>query len=108
MITVPYKLPDISTPISPQEKPSQTNHNIFLILTSTLILLFLLLGPPLCRAAASLNVTLENAFSGTPIPDLKITAKEVMSDGKLKWHSSRTTDSQGHAVFDLDGLGEGR
>ncbi len=31
-----------------------------------------------------------------------------MADGKLKWRSSRTTDSHGHAVFALEGLGEGR
>ena len=91
-----------------RRKPLQTDHNIVPI--CAFIILLQLLSSPLisCTAAASLNVTLENAFSGDPLPDIKITAKELMENGKLKWHSSRTTDSQGDAVFDLDGLGEGR
>ncbi len=110
MRTAAYIRKLISNRNHSRRKPPQTNHNLVLISICTFIILLPLLSSPLISntAAAALNVTLENAFSSNPLPGLKITAKEVMADGKLKWRSSRTTDNQGHAIFDLDGLGEGR
>ncbi len=55
-----------------------------------------------------LIVTLQNGLSGGLLAGVKVTAAERLSTGKLKWTASRTTDSQGRAVFDLDGLGQGR
>ncbi|MFK5984860.1 MAG: DUF1800 family protein [Pseudomonadota bacterium] len=55
-----------------------------------------------------LNVVLLNGISNQPLVDIKITAMERLSSGKLRWVSSHTTDTQGKAVFDLDGLGKDR
>jgi len=55
-----------------------------------------------------LTVTLVNGLSNTPLAGIKVTAAERLATGKLKWAASRTTDDQGRAVFDLEGLGRGR
>jgi Protein of unknown function (DUF1800) len=56
----------------------------------------------------ALNVVLQNSLNQRPITDVKITAYERLTDGKLNWISSQTSNQQGNVVFDLDGLGEGR
>ncbi|NPA24412.1 MAG: DUF1800 family protein [Deltaproteobacteria bacterium] len=55
-----------------------------------------------------LTVTLVNGLSQAPLAGIKVTAAERLATGKLKWAASRTTDDQGRAVFDLNGLGQGR
>ncbi len=55
-----------------------------------------------------LQVRLVNGLTGRPIPGQKVSAYEVLGDGKRAWRRERSTDSEGRAVFDLDGLGSGR
>jgi hypothetical protein len=55
-----------------------------------------------------LNVTLKNAISGTALPDQKITVYERLTDGSKKWTYSSHTDSNGKALFDIDGIDDGR
>ncbi|MCH9673122.1 MAG: DUF1800 family protein [Gammaproteobacteria bacterium] len=54
----------------------------------------------------ALNVTLKNAISGRAVANSRIDAY-VVSATKRRWAARTTTDSKGHAVFDLDGLGDG-
>ncbi|MCP5011940.1 MAG: hypothetical protein GY942_18335, partial [Aestuariibacter sp.] len=54
-----------------------------------------------------LNVTLINGLTGQPLANEAVAAMEILTDGSHKWTSARTTDTQGQAVFDLDGLGSG-
>ncbi len=54
-----------------------------------------------------LLVSLRDDSSGQPLKELEVTAYEVVADGSLKWHTRKTTDANGRAVFDLLGLGEG-
>ncbi|MCF6363712.1 MAG: DUF1800 family protein, partial [Gammaproteobacteria bacterium] len=56
----------------------------------------------------ALNVSLHNGISETAVSEVKIVAMERLADGSEKWHSENTTDAKGQAVFELDGLGEGR
>lgn len=55
-----------------------------------------------------LVVTLQNGLSGALLPGINVTANEKLASGELRWVASRTTDANGQAVFDLDGLGSGR
>ncbi len=55
-----------------------------------------------------LNVTLKNAISGAALPDQKITVYERLTDGRKKWIYSSHTDSNGKAMFDIDGIDDGR
>ena len=55
-----------------------------------------------------LRVTLTNGLSNAPLPDTDITAYELLPDGDTHWTSQSTTDATGVALFDLDGLGDGR
>ncbi len=76
----------------------------------TLVILLSSLFSPLTSfsKAATLNVTLVNGLSGEILSGIKITASERLETGKLKWVANHETDSQGLAVFDLDGLGSGK
>ncbi|MCP4251852.1 MAG: DUF1800 family protein [Candidatus Scalindua sp.] len=55
-----------------------------------------------------LNVTLKNAISGTVLPEQKITVYERLVDGRKKWTYSSYTDINGKAIFDVDGIDDGR
>ena len=57
---------------------------------------------------APLNVTLVDALSLAPLLAQRVTAREKLADGSLKWVAQRDTDAGGRVVFDLDGLGSGR
>ncbi len=57
---------------------------------------------------APLNVELIDALSKERLSDQRLTAYERLEDGSSRYAGSRTTDDEGIAVFDLDGLGEGR
>jgi len=57
---------------------------------------------------APLRVTLLNHISRQALAGIKITANERLADGTNRWVAQRTTDDSGLAVFDLDGLGDGR
>jgi len=54
-----------------------------------------------------LKVKLVNGLSGKGIAKQKISAYEVLKDGKRVWKTKRYTDTKGWAVFDLEGLGKG-
>lgn len=77
------------------------------------IFIFLLLGAPTpwfdaCAHGAPVRVHLVDGLSGSPVSNVKITAQEMLSNGKGKWVASGTTNGQGVVQFDLDGLGQGR
>jgi hypothetical protein len=55
-----------------------------------------------------LVVTLVDAMTGAPLPGMRISARERYNDGSRRWAGRETTDASGVALFDLDGLGEGR
>ncbi len=55
-----------------------------------------------------LTLTLKNALSGKPIAGVEITAREKLSNGNEKWAGKKTTDKNGIAVFELEGLSTGR
>lgn len=57
---------------------------------------------------APLRVTLIDHVSRQPLGTIKITAYERLPDGTGRWVAQRTTDANGLAIFDLDGLGEER
>lgn len=57
---------------------------------------------------APLRVRLSNSLSGANLAGVAITAREIMADGSLRWVKRLTTDQNGEAVFDLEGLGKGR
>ncbi|MGE0520012.1 MAG: DUF1800 family protein [Candidatus Binatia bacterium] len=57
---------------------------------------------------APLVVTLQNGLSGQLLPGITVTANEKLANGELRWVASRTSDGNGQARFDLDGLGSGR
>ena len=48
-----------------------------------------------------------NGLSGNPVANLKVTANRELAPGQLQWAADRTTDANGQAVYDLDGLGSG-
>jgi len=55
-----------------------------------------------------LRMTLVDAINNEPLPGIKVTARTRDENGKLDWVISHTTDGEGLAVFDLDGLGKGQ
>ena len=57
---------------------------------------------------APLRVAVVNGVSGAPLPNIKVTAREVLADGTAVWVRERQADAGGVVVFDLDGLGSGR
>ena len=57
---------------------------------------------------APLKVTLVNAITLQPIPQIAIAAREKLADGTFKWVAERVSDANGRVVFDLPGLGSGR
>ena len=56
---------------------------------------------------APLDVTLSNEWTGQPLAGVEILAGERVGS-TTQWIAARTTDAQGRALFDLDGLGSGR
>ncbi len=56
---------------------------------------------------APLNVTLVDGLSMAPLAGKKLSAYQRLTDATLKYVASRTTDTVGRAVFDLDRLGSG-
>lgn len=52
----------------------------------------------------AINVTLKDAITGNLIPNEKVTAYEIATDGSLNWRGSVPTNEQGLAVFDLDNV----
>jgi 5-hydroxyisourate hydrolase-like protein (transthyretin family) len=58
-------------------------------------------------AASAVTVKLIDHVTDAGIPDVELHAYERTASGDV-WRAKRTTDSQGGAAFDLDGLGEGR
>lgn len=66
---------------------------------------------PLNRTMASsnaVNVTLSNAISGERISNQKITAIEILENGKKAWHTSGVTDENGKLTLTLDGIDQGQ
>jgi uncharacterized protein (DUF1800 family) len=57
---------------------------------------------------APLEVTIVNALSKQPLPGIRIVAYERLEDGARRWATSHYSNEEGLAVFDLDGLGDGR
>ena len=57
---------------------------------------------------AALRLALINGVNGTPLPQVTITARELLMSGETTWVREVTTDAAGQATFDLDGLGGGR
>lgn len=55
-----------------------------------------------------LVVNLTDRLSQQILPNLTITAYLKRSDGSLKWAKNQTTNLQGQAVFNLEGLGSGQ
>lgn len=55
----------------------------------------------------ALAVTLTDAQSGSPIPEQKVKAYLLDDDDKKHWVTSSESDSNGMALFDLEGLGVG-
>lgn len=53
-----------------------------------------------------LSVTVKNGRSGALVAGLSVSAYLVLEDGR-KWAANLTSDANGRAVFDLDGLGSG-
>lgn len=63
---------------------------------------------PVLSWAGVIDVILVDSISGLPASSVRVTAKENLRDGKLKWVASGYTDGAGRVSFDLDGLGTGR
>ncbi len=57
---------------------------------------------------APLQVTLMDAVTNAPLPNVTVHAYERAADGTLTWRRQRLTNAVGRASFDLDGLGSGR
>ncbi len=55
-----------------------------------------------------LKVEVRNGADGNILSGYKVTLKEVLKDGKLRWVSSGKTDENGVIRFDPEGLGSGR
>ena len=55
-----------------------------------------------------LNVALVNGISNKPLTNVAVHAREKFSDGSSHWIAKAVTDNNGRAVFDLEGLGQGR
>jgi uncharacterized protein (DUF1800 family) len=56
-----------------------------------------------------LRVTVVNGITGLPLVDAEISVYEVLpGDEEWQWTTWSATDENGVAVFDLDGLGDGR
>ncbi|MCP4268682.1 MAG: hypothetical protein GY777_24395, partial [Candidatus Brocadiaceae bacterium] len=58
--------------------------------------------------SSPLNVTLKNAINGTALQNQKITVYEKLPDGSKEWTYSSYTDINGKAVFDIEGIDDGR
>jgi uncharacterized protein (DUF1800 family) len=57
---------------------------------------------------AALRVMLINGLTNIPLAAAEITAYELLPNGETQWTSWTKTDAAGIALFDLDGLGDGR
>ena len=57
---------------------------------------------------APLRVTLINGVTGAALPQVRITAGELLPDGTINWVREIAADTAGRALYDLDGLGSGR
>ena len=55
----------------------------------------------------SLPLTLIDEETQNTIAGKKVSAFQVLDDGKLKWRKKGVTDEQGRILFDLEGLAEG-
>ncbi|NOQ63339.1 MAG: hypothetical protein GQ582_02355, partial [Methyloprofundus sp.] len=73
-----------------------------------LLLLTVLLTQTAYAATSTLHVTLANGITGETVPNLRIDAYERLADGSKQWRAKSTTDSQGAAAFELEGLGAGQ
>jgi 5-hydroxyisourate hydrolase-like protein (transthyretin family) len=58
-------------------------------------------------ALGTVEVTLIDGASGTPLSNTDVTAKRRLADGTLQWTLHGLTDAQGRVRFDLPGLGDG-
>ena len=56
----------------------------------------------------ALTVKLIDHHAGQGMAGQRVIAEEVLSDGSRQWAAAFTTDADGRARFDLDGLGQGR
>lgn len=84
-------------------------------LTITIFIYLNLLISPLVFAQQTnipeipeIKVNLVNGATNQAVSGVEITALERLSDGSQKWVARHTTDNQGVAFFQLEGLGEGR
>ncbi|WP_198265293.1 hypothetical protein [sulfur-oxidizing endosymbiont of Gigantopelta aegis] len=79
---------------------------------SLLTLLLVLVLTPYAQLEAAqtrqLTVNLTDRLSQQKLSGLSVTAYQRASDGKLKWFANKTTDTQGQAIFTLEGLGFGQ
>ena len=53
-----------------------------------------------------LNITAVNGITGQPLPELQVTVRELLEEGKTRWINRRTTDENGQVSFDIDRLGQ--
>ena len=85
-------------------------HNLLKYRKFTLLplLLFMCLIPLTAYADSTLNVTLKNGLNNLPLADKQITAYERNPNGGLRWAQRKTTDHDGKAEFNLEGIDSGR
>ncbi|MGL4508425.1 MAG: hypothetical protein ACRCUF_22105, partial [Aeromonas sobria] len=57
---------------------------------------------------AGLNIVVIDHVSDARLSGIEVNAYEKLADGSEVWKAKRSTDAQGLATFDLDGLGDGR
>ncbi len=57
---------------------------------------------------AGLNIVVIDHVSDARLSGIEVNAYEKLADGSEVWKAKRSTDAQGLATFDLDGLGAGR
>lgn len=55
---------------------------------------------------APLIVSVSNGLNGTKLKGIEVSALKVLPDGSLRWTADQTTDNDGKATFDLEGLGD--
>ena len=79
---------------------------IFLFLSLALLGLFTM--QQALAATPNLTVRLIDHVRDTWLSGQEVHAYEKASDGTLTWRAVRTTDGNGLALFDLDGLGSGK
>jgi large repetitive protein len=72
------------------------------------IAVMLLLSFQVPASAASLSIRLGDRVTGAFLGGVELSAYEKLADGSRVWRAARTTDAEGLARFDLDGLGSGR